>query len=248
MLKRKSNVRPRRKVIRRRRVARPVRRSLNQTKIYRYAMAQRPTYYQIGPGTFATTGNLSGSVNSTCTSTVTPAKSGFADYYDFGMGIQFRLSDLANANDFTTMYDQYRLDSITLSVSFLQSQASSASSALLPTVYMIEDRDDATPPITVSEVAGRQGYKMCTFGNRREFHFTIKPHTSGYAYDDGVAGNTGHNITKRGTWNDSAFPTINHYAMKLFFTDVYGQSTGSNTGFKFIVKGNYSFKGAFNEF
>jgi len=200
------------------------------------------------------TSPLSAPVISANISGTTPSKSGFAGYYDFGVSVPFALTDLANYSAYTGLYDQYKINSVTLDLQFLSNSAQVNGFGVLPTIYAIVDEDDAVTPLLQSSVTGRQGHRVFKFGNgdRTSYKMSIRPRV---AVINQATVNPALPPTSTGRqqsinqWVDCNSPTVQYYGIKLWFTDVLLLGNPAiNTAFKWNWTYNVSFKGARNEF
>jgi hypothetical protein len=238
MAKRSNTRRPRRRVNRKRKAPKS-----QALKVYRTIFSQLPAYVKLVGQQCQITGYTTGSVSTALLApSASTAKSGFSGYYDFGQAFQFKLQDLKNAQFYTQLYDQWRLDSITLTIECLSNNAPIGGIALMPTVYMSPDYDDAGIPGLVQDVVGRPGMKMFKFGNKMKTSYTmkIKPKRAALMYNDVVSG-IGYSSPVNG-WNDCNDPQITYYGIKAFYTDVLGGGDGTYTAFKIDVKYNLAFR------
>lgn len=258
---------PRKYIMKRRRAVRRRRPAIRRPKssgarlihkTYTYKMTPNPTYItnshdEQGLGVVITS-PLSVPVIQPNISLTTPSKTGFFGYYDFGVSVPFALNDLANYTAFTGLYDQYRINSVTLDLQFLSNSAQVNGAGLLPTIYAIVDEDDAITPLLQSTITGRQGHKVFKFGNgdRTSFKINIRPRIA-------VVNQATSNPTLPPTavgkqqsinaWVDCNSPTVQYYGLKLWFSDVLlFNNIACNTAFKWTWTYNVSFKGARNEF
>lgn len=246
-------MRPRRRVARKRRVPR---RRIGGTgsraieKVYTYTMKPNQAYLSCAyttPGLLIVS-PLSAPLTFPLLSGTTASKTNFTGYYDFGAGISFQLADLANYTAYTGIYDNYKINSITLELEYMQSYAVNTSTGVNPTVYAVQDHDDSNTPGVISNVTSHAGCKNFRFGNKGQstFKITIKPRLAANVY--------GSNLTSIGYqqaqgWQDCNFPNNQYYGLKLWFTDVYlpGQEN-VNTAFRWKWTYNVSFKGGLNQF
>lgn len=228
-------------------------------KLYKFKFAQQPAYISTtlnmtGGGTNTITGYNVGSVNNTQVGVCFPAKSGFARYFDFGESFQFRLSDLKNSDPYRALYDQWRLDGVSVTIQCLQNTTTLPGLGLSPTVYISTDYDDATVPNSADEVVGRPGFRMFKFGNKMKssYTFRMKPKVAMVVYNEqfpatAITGYGSHN-----GWLDCTNASIPHYGMKLFYTDVFAGSVTDpvslslNTAFKIDVKYHITFRTPLN--
>lgn len=174
---------------------------------------------------------------------------GFNNYYDFGLGMRFRLKDCANHAAFTGIYDQYKINSITVKVTYLSTQAQIGGVSILPTMYYVGDFDDIQAPTSIADVQGKQGSKALRVSNARNtLTFNIQPHTLVNVEGGEEAANSYTKVERAG-WLDCNDPTIYHYAGKWWFTNMYlPQGSNTNTALQWEYVFNVSFRGAQNLF
>jgi len=182
-------------------------------------------------------------------SSPTASACGFNNYFDFGLGLRFALKDCANYTAFTGIYDQYRINSVTVKVTYLTTQAQIGGTSILPTMYYVGDFDDAGAPLDITYVEGKQGSKAVRVSNTRNtLTLKIKPHLAiNVLGGDDVAGS--YQKVEKAGWLDCADPTIFHYAGKWWFTNVFLPAGNShNTALQWEYVFNVSFRGAQNLF
>ena len=238
-----------RKVARRRRAGK----KLNQATVYKYLATPNQQYIvnanlagvayaEVRPTTGAPIiqANLTGLV---------PSATGFPAYYDLGVGIPFTLADLKNYSAFTGLYDQWRLDKVTCDVEYLCNSAAVNGLGILPTIYAICDKDDADAPTSLQQMTGRQGAKKFTFtSSKTKYRITCYPKQSALVYNNTNTALYGYGQTTG--WNDCKWPDNQHYAIKLWISDMDSPPTGTavQNGFRITWKYHLSFRGALNEF
>jgi len=199
------------------------------------------------PGVLAVTGGLKPLIFAGL-STPVASVSGFPGYYDFGAGITFKFTDIANALAYQSMYDNYKIDSVTCQITWMSrgNDRSSTIAGLSPTCYAFADQDDGSTPSNVNAIAGRQGHKEFKFGNMDKTSFTIKvrPKVAALVYNSTISGNIGFQQSNNG-WQDCSYPNNEYYSIKLWFKDVLIDAQESSlTGFRITWKYNLVFKGA----
>lgn len=176
-----------------------------------------------------------------------PAQSGFAYYYDMGVGMSFNLQNLATFNTYAKLYDEYKINSIQVKITYLTTNADIQGAGILPTLNYVPDQDNASAPITLKDVQGKAGCRTLRVSNTRNvLNLNIKPYTL-----TSVATPTASYPAKvqRAGWINTANTDIVHYAGKLWFQNLYLPVTSTtNTGLQFEYKFNVSFKGAQNLF
>lgn len=129
------------------------------------------------------------------------------------------------------MYDQYRINSITLELEDLTSPSYSpgVSVAGVPgasvqplnsTVYLAIDYDDAVVPLTVQTIQRRQGVRKlhCNTANNK-MRINFKPSVIVGVEHATPNALTNAAINRKGMWLDCVNADINHYGLKGWITD-----------------------------
>lgn len=242
-----------------RRIARLPRKT--QASVYRWDFHPDPQYISGSisgtPGIITiSAGSPTAPIFSTLTGTpyprqmaATAAVSGIPSSYDMGIAFSFALHDLTNYSAFTGMFDQYRLESVTVKVTSLNNMSNINTRGGLTSLYTVPDYDDCIPPTSVHQVRGRQGSKLIDLGVKRSHSFTLRPVRT-MQVDEGAGTaftNAGSVLLARKAWNDCAYTTNAHFAMKLWIQDFFapGDATVVNT-LKFDYTYRVAFKGAQN--
>jgi len=242
--------RPRRRPVRRvRRVRRSVPRAMSKTYNYTF----QPNDQWIASTNNATAGdiaivpNAAPLANAAIVSPV-PAQSGFAFYYDMGVGMSFKLADLGNITNFARIYEEYKINSIQVKLTYLTSEANIVGAGILPTLNYVMDTSDPTAPVTLQDVQSKAGAKTLRVSSRRNtLNLNIKPHTR-TTVATAPNGLWAAQVEKAG-WISCLSTDVVHYAGKLWFQNMYLPVTStSNTGIQFEYKFNVSFRGAKNLF
>lgn len=143
-----------------------------------------------------------------------------------GMGMQFALTDLPNFAEFTTLFDQFRINKIVLKFIWAGTGLSGieATNNVMfgPSFIYTPDRDDSVAPAssqaganTIREYARSKEYY---FGqqNKRVCTVVIKPSILASNYLTAVT--TGYTI-KYNQWVDMANAALPHYGLKGIFID-----------------------------
>lgn len=272
--------------IRRRRARRPSRRPVRRTrrtriprgvsrpmmKPYTFTFTTRPCILSSGQVptsdlTFTGTGGtncvqlpLFGSSNITASSgslsNLVASSTGFLNTFDIGIATAFRLSDLYHYLQYSTVFDAYRINSVTCICEYLANtvyaqDATGISSGSLPTLYYYPDFDDYVVPTNLDTVVSKQGVKMVQFGRKGQtmFKFKVKPRTNtlmaGSQNSTAPTAN-GTNINRPGQWLNCQTPDVPHFSMKWYMTDVHlppsGAGAGNNQAWRWTFKYNISFR------
>lgn len=130
---------------------------------------------------------------------------------DFSAGYTFKLSDIADYTQWTSVFDQYRFKKVTVMVQGANQTSNQASNTLQPLITVI-DYDDATGPAT-KETALNFGSSFVHHPNcndRRSF----VPRSASALYVN--AGTFTGNAIMKNQWIDCAASTVLHYGFKAF--------------------------------
>jgi len=142
----------------------------------------------------------------------------------------FLLSDLPNYTEFTTLYDQYRIEKIEL-ILISNTSESIPSSVNLGVMYKVTDYDDAT---TLSTNLDYLQYQNCKVLNPL-FHkksFPLKPRFAVAAYAGAFT-----SYANNAGWLDVASPSVQHYGVKIGFS-----ATTVVISYQVLAKFHLSFK------
>lgn len=156
-----------------------------------------------------------------------------------GGGLQWQLSDVPNASEFTALYDQFKILKIKTyivmraNVNSLNDSAGNNNIGM-PNIICAEDLDDVTAPS--DNLAGYQVVQqyarskaMSFTPEKRVFRFTVVPAVSTQIFESGVS--TAYS-PKRLQWISTNDPTTPHYGMKYVIeVPISGGTVGVDVAF-----------------
>lgn len=168
-----------------------------------------------------------------------------------GQSFAFQLRDLPDYAEFTSLYDQYKINAVLVTVKMINNPNSIGvvntnsgaaggkwtTNNFYPTVWIAPDHDDVgAPTIQILKEYSRAKHRVLT--PNREIKMLFKPTTLQQLYD-GVA-TTAYAINHTRPWIDAANPEVPHYGCKIVF-DFEGLTTGdADTGqFQFKINAKY---------
>ncbi len=151
--------------------------------------------------------------------TSTSAANGFYSFI-------FLLSDVADSSSLTSVYDQYRFDRVDFYIYPVSQPQLPGSTASWSVLYAAVDFDDASTPGSVAEVSSYANAIALPPGRGKNFSF--KPRFIMGSYNGAVTANT---LSRPGTFIDCAFPSVEHYAVKIAVT----QSTSTNVNTWYVI-------------
>lgn len=141
--------------------------------------------------------------------------SGFSGYQDLGLATSFNLQDINQYQKYTTMYDAYKINKITINVECLSNFASQG--ILLPTIWMYYDQDDSAVPVLIQTLTGKQGVKKHAFGTKRSVSFSFTPTLQNTAFGNG--GSQPVVVASKPQWINCNYPLVPHQALKIWIAD-----------------------------
>lgn len=225
----------------RRRVPRGLKAPRNQLKHYNYSFELAP---QAIFSSITTAGQVGVESNSGIVP-IAPAPNGFAlcsnslnisaSITDWAAACSFRLSDIVNAGAFQSMYDAYKINSVTVTLEYLNNMAAVNGSGILPSFYMYWDQDDAALPTSAGQISAKQGHrKWQPTADHTKKSFTFRPQCRNTVESDGgeaaTSPSTNAVVPMGPQWLNCQFPRIPHYGFKLYCQDwlAVGQTTSYN--------------------
>lgn len=141
--------------------------------------------------------------------------------YDFGASLTFKLDNVQNYFDFTSLYDAYKISGVKVTMIPLQDNAQGSTNSYLPVVYMATDYDDSVVP-TEGEMRQKNNVKMTRLTGIRSIYIKNPK------YESVVANNGGTGIaTINNGWVNCADSTVLHNGLKLFFKNFDLRTTGT---------------------
>jgi hypothetical protein len=141
---------------------------------------------------------------------------------DTGHAFPFALNMVPNSNEFTTLFDKYRITAVDLTFTYWrQSFPPGTTDVTWPAMYLFMDDDDAAIPTTKTEVLERMSVQRVSFSpTRQTISVRIRPRWVQ------SRGGTSTNIAPINTWIDMSTPAVQHYGVKTWI-DFYNTSGGN---------------------
>jgi len=139
--------------------------------------------------------------------------------YDIPFSMEFRLSDIVGYADITNLCDDYKINNVKVTIYYNSNVAGVDSPASIPSIFYVND-NDSSEVTTVSTFRQRMGirYKQFT-ANKPRISMKVAPKVAPIIYD-GLTTN-GYSIPLTTTWLNTAFPTVPHYSLRGYFSNVY---------------------------
>lgn len=170
----------------------------------------------------------------------TPVSGGLSGLYDIPFSMAFRLDQLVSYPELTSLFDNYRINSVRVDLKAFYN-SSSVTSIGLPWVEFYTDHDDATPPsaTVIREIMGTKSRYFS--GDKIMTSIYCKPRPNTMVTDAAGTATPAAIMTRQ--WLDCADPDVPHYGIKGVLHNVYLGGTAGQNQFQFDVKVNASFKG-----
>jgi len=153
------------------------------------------------------------------------------------LGFNFSLDQLAQYSTWTTLFDQYMIDTVQV---IIRPQYNAIglfvpSSVKIPLLYTVIDYDDNTAPTTLTQL---KEYSNCNVSMYETVVVQFSPHAALAAYDGSVFTSFA-NSTR--TWIDAAYPGVKHYGVKMGVEGGQSGQTGLQT-FDISIKYKVAFR------
>jgi len=130
----------------------------------------------------------------------------------------FRLSDIAQPSDITTLFDQYKLHHSILEIEMINANLGTVSGfGQIPMLDYIYDYDDITPLADIDAYCQRGSHKSFKLEQSKVLRIYCKPKQSVVTYK--TSGTTIGYSNVPSEWIDSSYPDVEHYALKLHFSN-----------------------------
>lgn len=146
-----------------------------------------------------------------------------ANSLQFPATLYFALSQIANKDEITSLFDNYRITKVSLkfilSIDGAQLSPTSAGGSVvngyLPVLHITPDIDDSTLPNNREEVLQNSYAKSLRLGDNI-FTMSVVPRVQSTVAQNPTT-NVAGGLLARGTWLDSGSPDIRMYGVKMWF-------------------------------
>lgn len=153
---------------------------------------------------------------------------GRVGYYQIPARMLFRLSDVEQVSDLTSLFDDYKISGVKVKIHWHNNNSLAQPGwGERPSVLYAVDDDDAALPSTESVLRQKNNVKQFTFGGNKPLTLYIKPRASTALYSAGSStAYTGYGPASRGQWIDCASSSVEHYGLKMWFRNInFGDGT-----------------------
>lgn len=136
----------------------------------------------------------------------------------YNQALTFSITDLVNSSEFTALFDQYRIDEVTLKFTLGYDPSALTTNAIFPRMWSVIDYDDSNTPADSNELRQRAKTKYTVLNPNKTYTFKLRPATLTQTYINGVQ--TGYK-PEWNKWIDIASPVPFYgmkFALELFYT------------------------------
>lgn len=145
--------------------------------------------------------------------------------YDIPFSMSFRLSQLMNSTDITTLADSYKVLSALVKIHANWNLAGTNQTAAIPWVEYIQDHDDASIP-AISDLREKMGAKNKYFSaTRPTVLMGVRPKFADTIFNNGVT--SAYAIGNKREWINSSYGGVEHYGIKGVLHNVQLNGAGS---------------------
>lgn len=128
------------------------------------------------------------------------------------------LSEVLNSSEFTTLYDQYRLNYVVLKFWLkIDPSAQAAASASYPKIFYYRDYDDSTVPGNLNEIRENQRCRVVVMNPNRPVVIKFRPNMLQLMYNDAIS-STFKPAWKQ--WVDCSLSSARHFGIKFAIDDL----------------------------
>jgi len=134
---------------------------------------------------------------------------------DTFLGMQFQLNSLPSYNDFTDLFEMYKIQKVELRFMFSQTMSEcgpGAAQRSMPNLILAYDPNDASTPVAKSDLLEHQG--VCVQRLDKVVNYTIYPKAAVQMY---TAVGTAYATQTKAMWLDCNNVQIPHYGLKICF-------------------------------
>lgn len=151
-----------------------------------------------------------------------------------GTAFNFNVSDIVNNTELTRLYDQYRIDFVTVTLNWSPKMPNQETfyvgpnSMVFPVCYYAKDYDDYNTPLSLASMKERGNLRTFRLTPFKKFKINVKPAVQNAVIRDATT--TPPLIATNPSWNkklDCASPSIPHIGLKLLFDFAPGVNMGS---------------------
>lgn len=134
--------------------------------------------------------------------------------------MNFRLTDVLNYQEFTTLADRYRINNVKVNIRFNSNAAEASTQSSLPVLFWTNDYDDQSMS-TVNAIRERMGVRHKAFtATRNEMTLNCRPRLANFVYGE-VGVGSGYVVPSKQQFINCDYPGNPHYGIRGYIDNVY---------------------------
>lgn len=145
----------------------------------------------------------------------------------WGTAFQFNLSQCLQSQDFTSLFDRYKINAVSLKIMYQASDALTGGASVLPIINYCYDYDDDAAPLSQSVVMAKQKAKSVILSANRPITIMIRPRVPTAIQWGTTALNTLGLGVSKSMYINSTYHTAPHFGVKFWMNNFY-TPTGAN--------------------
>jgi len=128
----------------------------------------------------------------------------------------FKLDNVVNPSDFTNLYDQYKINKITLMIEPLYDQPLNGSFAIQKRIRVVHDYNDNNPLTDEDDYLEYSNCKSYTPFTKRGIKITLFPKLNNILENVGGAANAFNSVNSNKVWLNVDSDEVPHFGIKIF--------------------------------
>lgn len=138
--------------------------------------------------------------------------------YQFGWSHSFSLDNVVGYQDFTNLFDRYKIVAVKYKIMFQCNNAQVQGSQVLPILHYVKDEDDVAIPTALSSINQKALCKVKVLGATTMMSYYIKPKISKTIYNSALT--SAYSVDKA-PYINATYPSAPHYGIKAWVNQVY---------------------------
>jgi len=151
-----------------------------------------------------------------------------------GLSFLFRLQDVLNPGEFTTLFDSFKINGVSLAMENMTGNHvnTGAGISVIPEIYHVLDYDDATPPPTQATTQQYENCKQKRLEQTKKLTRYFVPKVADLAFK--TSGTTvGFTHRNKNPWVDCVNSDTEHYGLKMWINNI-DPVQGTTIRFQFL--------------
>lgn len=148
----------------------------------------------------------------------------FTNLYSVPFATSFSLDQIDGYNELTALGDLYRINKVWIRAKWNTSAIGGADSGsgyatAMPTLYWIEDYDDANVQ-SVPSIRQKMGLHNKALSSTRYVQLAVRPKPAVSAFNTSTSTTSAYVVPKGSSWVNSTYPSVAHYGLKGYIDNM----------------------------